>query len=45
VIDEFSGAGQCDLMSGFAAPLPVLGKCEAVGIAASVICAPLITRR
>jgi cytochrome P450 len=32
VIDEFSGADQCDLMSTFAAPLPVLGMCEAVGI-------------
>jgi cytochrome P450 len=32
LIDEFSGSGQCDLMSTFAAPLPVLGMCEVVGI-------------
>ena len=32
VIDEFSSTGECDLMNAFAAPLPVLGMCEVVGI-------------
>jgi cytochrome P450 len=37
VIDEFSSTGECDLMNAFAAPLPVLGMCEVVGISGAPV--------
>ena len=32
LIDQFAGAGECDLVKAFARPLPVLGICTMIGL-------------